>query len=187
MIDGQENPAALSFNSGIFDVNKNFALTEHMMQDNMIVIADAVFQRLTPELRTAVVKASREMEDDIRAKVIADDAATKCDYAGVAVEARLDQRVDHRIHRACPATKRHPRAHQGRQGPVAHGIGDGHAGGATQLLGERAVGPGVGAGHEHGVDLVSCVSSALRRGIVDEREAARLYRQAAVVLSDARM
>ena len=26
---------------------------------------------------------------------------------------------------------------------------------------------------EHGVDLVSCVSSALRRGIVDEREAAR--------------
>ena len=32
---------------------------------------------------------------------------------------------------------------------------------------------------EHGVDLVSCVSSALRRGIVDEREAARHARGAA--------
>jgi TRAP-type transport system periplasmic protein len=76
VIDGQENPAALSFNSGIFDVNKNLALTEHMMQDNMIVVADAAFQRLSPELRDAMVKASREMEDDIRAKVVADDKAT---------------------------------------------------------------------------------------------------------------
>ncbi|MGL4526177.1 MAG: TRAP transporter substrate-binding protein [Aestuariivirga sp.] len=76
VIDGQENPAALSFNSGIFDVNKNLALTEHMMQDNMIVVADAAFQRLSPDLQKAVVKASREMEDDIRAKVIADDKAT---------------------------------------------------------------------------------------------------------------
>jgi TRAP-type transport system periplasmic protein len=74
VIDGQENPAALSFNSGIFDVNKNLALTEHMMQDNMIVVADATFQRLTPDLQKAVVQASREMEDDIRKKVIADDA-----------------------------------------------------------------------------------------------------------------
>jgi TRAP-type transport system periplasmic protein len=76
VIDGQENPAALSFNSGIFDVNKNLALTEHMMQDNMIVVAEAAFQRLSPELRTAIVKASRDMEDDIRARVIADDKAT---------------------------------------------------------------------------------------------------------------
>lgn len=73
VIDGQENPAALSFNSGIFDVNKNLALTEHMMQDNMIVMAEQVFQRLSPELRAHVVQASRDMEDDIRARVIADD------------------------------------------------------------------------------------------------------------------
>ncbi len=73
VIDGQENPAALSFNSGIFDVNKNLALTEHMMQDNMIVMSEQVFQRLSPELRAHVVQASRDMEDDIRARVIADD------------------------------------------------------------------------------------------------------------------
>jgi TRAP-type transport system periplasmic protein len=75
VIDGQENPTALSFNSGIFDVNKNLALTEHMMQDNMIVMADGVFQKLSPDLQKAVVQASRDMEDDIRKKVIADDAS----------------------------------------------------------------------------------------------------------------
>jgi TRAP-type transport system periplasmic protein len=87
VIDGQENPAALSFNSGIFDVNKNLALTEHMMQDNMIVVAEAAFQKLSPELRAAVVKASREMEDDIRAKVIADDKAIfeKIKAKGIAI------------------------------------------------------------------------------------------------------
>lgn len=76
VIDGQENPAALSFNSGIFDVNKNLALTEHMMQDNMIVMADAAFQRLSEDNKKAVLQASRDMEDDIRKRVIADDAAT---------------------------------------------------------------------------------------------------------------
>ena len=73
VIDGQENPMGLTFNSGIFDVNKNFALTEHMMQDNMIVVAEEVFQKLSPDLRKAVVQAARDMEDDLRKKVIDDD------------------------------------------------------------------------------------------------------------------
>jgi TRAP-type transport system periplasmic protein len=75
VIDGQENPTALTYNSGIFDVNTNLALTEHMMQDNMIVVAETVFQKLSPELQKAVVQASRDMEDDVRKKVIADDAS----------------------------------------------------------------------------------------------------------------
>ena len=87
VIDGQENPAALSFNSGIFDVNKNLALTEHMMQDNMIVMAEGVFQKLSDDHKKAVVQASRDMEDDIRKKVIADDAATfeKIKAKGIAI------------------------------------------------------------------------------------------------------
>ena len=76
VIDGQENPAALSFNSGIFDVNKNLSLTEHMMQDNMIVVAEAAFQKLSEDHKKAVIQASRDMEDDLRKRVIADDAAT---------------------------------------------------------------------------------------------------------------
>lgn len=87
VIDGQENPAALSFNSGIFDVNKNLALTEHMMQDNMIVLAESHFTKLSPDLQKAVVQAGRDMEDDIRKRVIADDAATfeKIKAKGIAI------------------------------------------------------------------------------------------------------
>lgn len=73
VIEGQENPLALTYNAGIFDVNKNFALTEHMMQDNMIVIAQATYAKLSDEHRKAVDQASRDMEDALRAKVIADD------------------------------------------------------------------------------------------------------------------
>jgi TRAP-type C4-dicarboxylate transport system substrate-binding protein len=73
VIDGQENPMALTFNSGIFDVNTNLALTEHMMQDNMIVVSEATFRRVNDEQRKALVQASRDMEDTLRPKVIADD------------------------------------------------------------------------------------------------------------------
>jgi tripartite ATP-independent transporter DctP family solute receptor len=73
IIDGQENPMALTYNGGIFDVNKNLALTEHMMQDNVILMSEALFQKVTPEQRKAIVQASRNMEDDLRPKVIADD------------------------------------------------------------------------------------------------------------------
>ena len=73
IIDGQENPMALTYNGGIFDVNKNLALTEHMMQDNVIIMSEALFQKVTPEQRKALLQASRNMEDDLRPKVIADD------------------------------------------------------------------------------------------------------------------
>ena len=73
IIDGQENPIALTFNAGIFDVNTHLSLTEHMMQDNCLVMGEAVYQRLTPELKAAVDQASRDMEAEFRVKVEADD------------------------------------------------------------------------------------------------------------------
>lgn len=73
VIDGQENPMALTYNSGVFDVNANLALTEHMMQDNMLVIAEAQFTKLSEDLRKAVIQAARDTEDDLRKKVIEDD------------------------------------------------------------------------------------------------------------------
>jgi TRAP-type C4-dicarboxylate transport system substrate-binding protein len=73
VIEGQENPMALTYNGGIFDVNKNFALTEHMMQDNMIVISEASFRAVSEDQRKALVQAARDMEDTLRPKVIADD------------------------------------------------------------------------------------------------------------------
>ncbi len=73
LIDGQENPIALTFNSGIFDANANLSLTEHMMQDNCLLVADQVYQKLSPDLKKAVDQACREAEADMRVKVVADD------------------------------------------------------------------------------------------------------------------
>jgi tripartite ATP-independent transporter DctP family solute receptor len=73
IIDGQENPIALTYNAGIFDVNTHLSLTEHMMQDNCLVMADSVYQRLSPELKAHVDQASRDMEAELRPKVEADD------------------------------------------------------------------------------------------------------------------
>ena len=73
IIDGQENPIALTYNAGIFDVNTHLSLTEHMMQDNCLVVAESVYQRLSPELKAHVDQASRDMEAELRPKVEADD------------------------------------------------------------------------------------------------------------------
>ena len=42
----------------------------------MIVMAEGVFQKLSDDHKKAVVEASRDMEDDIRKKVSAEDKAT---------------------------------------------------------------------------------------------------------------
>jgi TRAP-type transport system periplasmic protein len=73
IIDGQENPLALTYNASIFDVNTHLSFTEHMMQDNCLVMAEAQYQRLSPELKKAVDQASRDMEAELRPKVEADD------------------------------------------------------------------------------------------------------------------
>ncbi|WP_439573929.1 TRAP transporter substrate-binding protein [Phreatobacter sp.] len=73
IIEGQENPMALTYNAGIFDVNRNFALTEHMMQDNQIVLSEQVYAGLSEAHRKAVNQAARDMENEMRPKVIADD------------------------------------------------------------------------------------------------------------------
>ena len=73
IIDGQENPIALTYNSGIFDANTHLSLTEHMMQDNCLLMAESVYQRLTPEQKAHVDQASRDMEAELRPKVEDDD------------------------------------------------------------------------------------------------------------------
>lgn len=74
IIDGQENPIALTWNSGIFDANSHLSLTEHMMQDNCILMAEAVYQKLGAEQKKVIDQASRDTEAEMRPKVVADDA-----------------------------------------------------------------------------------------------------------------
>ena len=73
IIDGQDNPLALTYNSGVFDVNTHLSLTEHMMQDNCLLMGEAEYQKLSPDLKKAVDQASRDSEADMRPKVEADD------------------------------------------------------------------------------------------------------------------
>lgn len=73
IIDGQENPIALTWNSGIFDANTHLSLTEHMMQDNCLLMSETVYQKLTPDLQKAVDQAARDSEAELRPKVVADD------------------------------------------------------------------------------------------------------------------
>ena len=73
IIDGQENPIALTYNSGIFDANTHLSLTEHMMQDNCILMAEAQYQRLSADQKKMVDQASRDVEAEMRPKVEEDD------------------------------------------------------------------------------------------------------------------
>lgn len=69
VIDGQDNPVPLTWNSGFFEVNTHLNLTEHMMQDNVIVLGEAVYSQLTPEQQEAVQQAARETEKKFRAQL----------------------------------------------------------------------------------------------------------------------
>ena len=69
VIDGQDNPISLSWNSGFFEVNTHLNLTEHMMQDNIIVVGEAAYQELSPEQQEAVQQAAEETEEKFRAEL----------------------------------------------------------------------------------------------------------------------
>jgi len=73
LIDGQENPLVTSFSNGMFDANRNLNLTEHMFADNVIVLTDATFKKLTPAHLKAVREAGRNMEERFRPQVVATD------------------------------------------------------------------------------------------------------------------
>jgi TRAP-type transport system periplasmic protein len=47
-----------------------------MMQDNCILVGEQSYQRLSPELRRALDQAGRDMEAEIRPRVVADDRVT---------------------------------------------------------------------------------------------------------------
>ena len=76
IIDGQENPIALTYNSGIFDANTHLSLTEHMMQDNCIVMGEAQYQKLSADQKKAIDQASRDSEAEMRPRVVKDDQET---------------------------------------------------------------------------------------------------------------
>lgn len=76
VIDGQENPVEDSYETGFFEVNTHLALTRHMMQDNVILLNEDVYQSLSDELKDVLRECGDETEVTFRDEVY----ETEADY-----------------------------------------------------------------------------------------------------------
>lgn len=58
VIDGQENPPSVIYNNKFYEVQKYVMLTEHMTQNQAIVINEKFYQSLSPEFRKVITQAA---------------------------------------------------------------------------------------------------------------------------------
>ena len=56
--DGQENPFNVIYSAKLFEVQKYLMLTEHMLQNQSVLISEKVYQGLTPEQRRIVLQSA---------------------------------------------------------------------------------------------------------------------------------
>ena len=63
VVDGQENPISNIYQRKYHEVQKYLTLTGHITQDQVIIINEAAYQRLSSEQRDVLVKAAREAGD----------------------------------------------------------------------------------------------------------------------------
>lgn len=56
--DGQENPFNVIYTAKLFEVQKYLMLTEHMLQNQSVVISEKVYQSLTPDQRKIVLQSA---------------------------------------------------------------------------------------------------------------------------------
>ena len=63
VIDGQETSITPFFNARLFEVQKYMMLTEHIMQNQAIVINEKIYQGLSPAFRTIIQEAAVEAGD----------------------------------------------------------------------------------------------------------------------------
>ncbi|HEX2114644.1 MAG TPA: TRAP transporter substrate-binding protein [Alphaproteobacteria bacterium] len=63
VVDGQENPISNIWNRKFHEVQKYLILTGHITQNQVVVINEATFQKLAPEQRDILVKATIEAGD----------------------------------------------------------------------------------------------------------------------------
>lgn len=60
VVDGQENPAATIRSSRFYEVQKGILDSKHMFSPRLLIINEALYQRMGPELQKAVDEAARE-------------------------------------------------------------------------------------------------------------------------------
>jgi tripartite ATP-independent transporter DctP family solute receptor len=56
--DGQENPFNVIYSAKLYEVQKYLMLTEHMLQNQTVLISEKVYQSLTPEQRKIVLQSA---------------------------------------------------------------------------------------------------------------------------------
>ena len=61
VVNGQENPVNVVLSSKLYEAQSHMMLTGHIMNAQVIVINEKIWQGLTPELRQAVSKAAAEV------------------------------------------------------------------------------------------------------------------------------
>ncbi|MBF4286639.1 sialic acid TRAP transporter substrate-binding protein SiaP [Vibrio anguillarum] len=68
-VDGQENPLPTIKTMKFYEVQKNLAMTNHIVNDQMVIIADATWQKLSDEEKELVQKAVKKAGDAHTASV----------------------------------------------------------------------------------------------------------------------
>jgi len=72
VVNGQENPVNVVLSSKLYEAQSHMILTGHIMNAQVIVINEKIWQGLSPELRQAVAKAAAEVRqratDTVRAQ-----------------------------------------------------------------------------------------------------------------------
>ena len=72
VVNGQENPVNVVLSSKLYEAQSHMMLTGHIMNAQVIVINEKIWQGLSPELRQAVAKAAAEVRqratDTVRAQ-----------------------------------------------------------------------------------------------------------------------
>ncbi len=61
VVNGQENPVNVVLSSKLYEAQSHMMLTSHIMNAQVIVINEKIWQGLSPELRQAVTKAAAEV------------------------------------------------------------------------------------------------------------------------------
>jgi len=61
VVNGQENPVNVVLSSKLYEAQSHMMLTGHIMNAQVIVINEKIWQGLSPELRQAVAKAAAEV------------------------------------------------------------------------------------------------------------------------------
>jgi tripartite ATP-independent transporter DctP family solute receptor len=62
VIDGQENPPAVMYPYRVFEVQKFYSLTGHSNEPTTIVMSQATYDRLPPDLQKAVIDSWKEVQ-----------------------------------------------------------------------------------------------------------------------------